>query len=351
MADVYRAQDERLGREVALKAVPPEFERDPERVERFRREVRAAARLTHPNIVTVYEFGQGEGQHFYTMELMPGGDLKGRIRAHPEGMPPEEAPGGGGGHGPGAGLRPRAGLRAPGRKTGEYSVRGGRIASTDRFRDRSGGLGKNPDDGHGDEHRLAPLHEPRAGPGSVGGRPQRYLFAGGGDLRDADRAAAVRFGRYLRGWSEPYQRSGAEVAEGSGGLAAPAGAVDGQVAGEPLRQRGRGGGSAGVRSADGGSAPGSGARSRPGAGRARHRGGDSPRGIGAEGACSTAGKSVDCARTASGQAAGCDGGRVARTASGHPGGAGRYRAGAGHPPGTGWAGGGSGNVGGGADLG
>ena len=87
MADVYRAEDERLGREVALKAVPPEFARDPERVERFEREVRAAARLTHPNIVTVYEFGQGAGQHFYTMALMPGGDLKARIRAHPEGMP------------------------------------------------------------------------------------------------------------------------------------------------------------------------------------------------------------------------------------------------------------------------
>ena len=91
MADVYRAEDERLGREVALKAVPPEFARDPERVERFEREVRAAARLTHPNIVTVYEFGQGAGQHFYTMALMPGGDLKGRIRAHPDGMPLEEA--------------------------------------------------------------------------------------------------------------------------------------------------------------------------------------------------------------------------------------------------------------------
>ena len=91
MADVYRAADERLGREVALKAVPPEFARDPERVERFEREVRAAARLTHPNIVTVYEFGQGAGQHFYTMALMPGGDLKARIRAHPEGMPPAEA--------------------------------------------------------------------------------------------------------------------------------------------------------------------------------------------------------------------------------------------------------------------
>ena len=46
MADVYRAEDERLGREVALKAVPPEFARDPERVERFQREVRAAARLS-----------------------------------------------------------------------------------------------------------------------------------------------------------------------------------------------------------------------------------------------------------------------------------------------------------------
>ena len=90
MADVYRAEDERLGREVALKAVPPEYTRDPERVERFEREVRAAARLTHPNIVTVYEFGQGAGQHFYAMTLMSGGDLKARIRAHPEGMPPAE---------------------------------------------------------------------------------------------------------------------------------------------------------------------------------------------------------------------------------------------------------------------
>ena len=91
MADVYRAEDERLGREVALKAVPPEFARDPDRVERFEREVRAAAKLTHPNIVTVHEFGQGAGQHFYTMALMPGGDLKARIRAHPDGMPPAEA--------------------------------------------------------------------------------------------------------------------------------------------------------------------------------------------------------------------------------------------------------------------
>ena len=91
MADVYRAADERLGREVALKAVPSEFARDPDRIERFEREVRAAARLNHPNIVTVYEFGQGGGQHFYTMALMPGGDLKGCIRANPEGMAKSQA--------------------------------------------------------------------------------------------------------------------------------------------------------------------------------------------------------------------------------------------------------------------
>ena len=91
MADVYRAEDERLGREVALKLVPPEFARDPDRVERFEREVRAAAKLTHSNIVTVHEFGREGEQPFYTMALMRGGDLKVRIRAYPEGMSPEEA--------------------------------------------------------------------------------------------------------------------------------------------------------------------------------------------------------------------------------------------------------------------
>ena len=93
MADVYRAEDERLGREVALKLVPLEFARDPDRVERFEREVRAAAKLTHSNIVTVHEFGREGEQPFYTMALMRGGDLKARIRSHPEGMPPEEARG------------------------------------------------------------------------------------------------------------------------------------------------------------------------------------------------------------------------------------------------------------------
>ena len=71
--------------------MPPEFARDPDRVERFEREVRAAAKLTHPNIVMVHEFGREGGQPFYTMALVRGGDLKARIRSHPEGMEPSEA--------------------------------------------------------------------------------------------------------------------------------------------------------------------------------------------------------------------------------------------------------------------
>ena len=91
MADVYRAVDERLGREVALKALPPELARDPDRVRRFEQEVRAAAGLTHPGIVTVYEYGSGDGHHFYTMALMAGGDLRSRIRSNPGGLSVEEA--------------------------------------------------------------------------------------------------------------------------------------------------------------------------------------------------------------------------------------------------------------------
>ena len=91
MADVYRARNERLGREVALKALPREFACDPERSERFQRAVGAAARLNHPNIVTVFELGHVYGHHFYTTELVPGGDLKGRIRAQPDGLDPGEA--------------------------------------------------------------------------------------------------------------------------------------------------------------------------------------------------------------------------------------------------------------------
>jgi serine/threonine protein kinase len=61
MGDVYRAHDERLDREVALKILPPDVANDPERLSRFEREARASAALNHPNIVITYDIGRAEG--------------------------------------------------------------------------------------------------------------------------------------------------------------------------------------------------------------------------------------------------------------------------------------------------
>ncbi len=79
MADVYEAEDQKLGRRVALKILPPELERNPGLIARFEVEVRAAARLSHRNIVTVFEVGHEGGYHFYSMRLLSGGDLRERI--------------------------------------------------------------------------------------------------------------------------------------------------------------------------------------------------------------------------------------------------------------------------------
>src|SRR5262245_10180411 len=72
MGEVYRARDSKLGRDVALKILPPEVAGDRERLSRFEREARAAAALTHPNIVTVHSVEQASGLHFLTMELVEG---------------------------------------------------------------------------------------------------------------------------------------------------------------------------------------------------------------------------------------------------------------------------------------
>src|SRR4051794_9350378 len=75
MAEVYLARDRSLDRPVAVKVLFPEFATDPSFVERFRREAQAAANLTHPNIVGVYDWGTQSGPYFIVMEFVDGQSL------------------------------------------------------------------------------------------------------------------------------------------------------------------------------------------------------------------------------------------------------------------------------------
>ena len=83
MGEVYRARDDRLGRDVAIKILPAAFSHDADRLRRFQQEARAAGQLNHPNIMAVYDVGEHEGAPYLVCELLDGDPLRRRVDGRP----------------------------------------------------------------------------------------------------------------------------------------------------------------------------------------------------------------------------------------------------------------------------
>src|SRR5262245_51529951 len=87
MGEVYRARDNKLRRDVAIKVLPDMFSLDPQRVARFEREALLLASVNHPHIATIYGLEEASGARFLIMEFVDGLSLADRLQAAPSGLP------------------------------------------------------------------------------------------------------------------------------------------------------------------------------------------------------------------------------------------------------------------------
>ena len=82
MGQVYQATDTKLERTVALKVLPQEFAEDPDRLQRFNREAKAASAISHPHVAHIYEIGEADGTHYIAMEFVEGQTLADKLQGH-----------------------------------------------------------------------------------------------------------------------------------------------------------------------------------------------------------------------------------------------------------------------------
>ena len=204
MSTVYRALDETLQRQVAIKLMNREVATDSDQLERFRREARAVAQLSHPHIVGVIDAGEDEGRPYIVFEYVEGETLKERIRR--QGRLADRR----GGRlrdrdRPRARRRPRPPHRPPRRQAAERPDRRGGLGQGHRLRDRAharrGGADRRRPGARHDRLRLA-----RAGARPAGDRPVGPLLAGGRALRDAHRRGPVQGREPGRGGDEARPR-------------------------------------------------------------------------------------------------------------------------------------------------
>ena len=198
MSTVYLARDETLERWVAAKVLHREISDQPDQIERFRREARAVAQVSHPNVVAVIDAGEDGGRPYIVFEYVDGETLKQRIDRH--GRPAARR---------GRRLRdrgrararrrPRAPARAPRRQAAERAHRLRGSGEGHRLRDRPRARA-----GRADEDRARARHHrlrlARAGDGPAGRRALRHLLARDPALRDAHRRGPVQGRQPRRAW-------------------------------------------------------------------------------------------------------------------------------------------------------